>query len=142
MTTSIELSDPKQKAVYKELLETCNKIEAILIQPIEPDDPASVERQLADRIMYLGYTARMMEIATAVYDYAKGMAADMALTNDNLMEAKQDIQRKWMEGRLARYSAMYAKVETLVKDLRNSCNGLITIISFEKSKMQNERLAT
>ena len=137
---SIELVHKDQLKVYKELIEVCMKIESVLMQPIEPDDPSSVERQLAERISYLGYTSRMMEQAIGIYDHVKGLAVDLILQSP-VAEMKQSIQKNWFDGKLARYSALYARVENLVKDLRNSIEGLRSILSYEKELIREQRLA-
>src|SRR3972149_6750007 len=83
----------KQLEIFNGLRDTIEKIEKIMREPIDSDQPDVVEKQLADRIVWLGYTSKIMEQATVIYDWAKGIAAVTCLSSvPGFEDLKMDLQ--------------------------------------------------
>lgn len=133
---SIQLPEEQEKIVNSVLI-SCNKIETKMLLTINHENSQEVECQLADLLLSLGDIPRLMAQATAIYDTAKGLASEEAMNNEVILNAKQNIQRGWFEGKLAKYSAIYVRVENIAKDIRNQIEGLRSILSFQKEEIRN-----
>ena len=127
------MKKPPEHPLYKILLEQILYIEKELLEPIDNTEDVCVQQRLAKRTEMLGVTAKMLEFATIIYEEAKGEMAEVVLDNDKILNAKQDIQRKYFEGKLAEHSALWVRTERVVKSLDKSIEGLRSISSFNKS---------
>lgn len=128
---TIKLS-PEQEAHYKNLVRLCEEIETAMDATIDGSDPAQIQHELSNRIPYLSNISKMMETATAIYDWAKGEAVKIAMKDASIIELKAAPQRLWFDGQLAKYSGMYQRVERLSKTLPSSVEGLRSLLSYEK----------
>lgn len=129
---TIDLS-PEQKATYNSLLEMLETIDKEMRMEIDVTNGDEIAHHLMQRINLLSLSARIMELATLIYDWAKGTAAEEILLNENLLDAKQDIQRKIIEGKIAKWDALYTRADRTVKDLNLSIEGLRSCLSYEKN---------
>lgn len=128
---TIEL-DPKQQDLYNKVIKLCCDIEKEMHTSVDPTIPEQVQNQLSNLLPYLANLSDMVSVATAIYDWAKGKVADEIINNQTILDAKQGIQKNFIEGRLAKYNALYARVESVSKNLRSSVDGLRTLLSYEK----------
>lgn len=133
---SIQLPD-EQQAIVTDVLKHCNLIEGKMLVAINSENTIEIETQLADLILSLGDIPRLMAQATAIYDTAKGMASQEAMSTPEILNAKQNIQRMYFDGRLSKYNAIYIRVENIAKDIRNQIEGLRSLLSFQKEEIRN-----
>lgn len=129
---SIELNN-EQKKLWAELIGYITSIEKAMAAVIDHAESENIAYCLNERIALLATSPRMMELATAIYNYAKGQAANEAMNNEVIFKAKQDIQRKWFDGKLAKYEGIYIRAERCSKDLFNQIEGLRSLLSYNKS---------
>lgn len=128
---TIQLSEDQQQK-YNSVIKLCCDIEKEMHNTVEASDPVQIQNQLSNLLPYLSNLSDMVSIATAIYDWAKGKVADEIISNDSLMEAKQNILSNFIQGRLAKYNALYQRVESVSKNLRSSVDGLRSLLSYEK----------
>lgn len=129
---SIELQD-NQKQAHQELIGLIADIEKAMATTIDSTNSENVSYCLNERVALLSTCPRMMELATTIYNWAKGRAAEDALTNKNIYNAKQFIQIKYFNGKLAKWDGLYARAERCSKDLVHQIDGLRSILSYNKS---------
>jgi len=129
---SVELSEI-QKPLYNEMMGYILAIETEMLIEVDQTNGENIAYTLMKRISLLATCARMMSTATAIYDWAKGEAAKEVLGHEQLLNAKQDIQRKWFDGRLSKWNALYVRAERSYKDLSLSIEGLRSLLSYEKN---------
>lgn len=127
----IELNKDQQK-IYDDTIRLCCDIEKALSTTIEPTEPTQISTQLENLRPYLANCSTLISNATAIYDWAKGKVMDDIIEQDKLLECKQEILKNYIAGKLARYSALYARCESLEKNLRSSIEGLRSMLSFQK----------
>lgn len=135
--TSVELTATQIPAL-NELNGLLAKIEKETAISVDHTTGDEVAFHLMRRIELQHHTPRIMELATMIYDHCKGMVAVEAMSEDRILNLKQDIQRKYFDGRLAKWNALYAKAERTCKDLNASMDGLRSILSREKELMKNQ----
>lgn len=128
---SIELVE-SQKAYYVELNTLIHKLNTEMAISVDATNGEEVAHSLTRRIENQQHNSRIMELATLIYDHCKGLAFEMANTDDKVLNAKSDLQRKWFDGVLAKWSALYAKAEHTVKANDKGIEGLRSILSREK----------
>lgn len=133
---SVELSEIQKKS-KQELINSVLVIEKYLNTTIDSQNGEECAHQLAEGILLLSTCGRIMELSTAIFEWAKGQVAVEAMADENVLRAGANIQRKWIDGRLAAYSALYARCERICKDLNSYNDGLRTIVSFNKETMRN-----
>ena len=134
----MEITLTKSQAAFMEkLTERCKRVEAILSTPVSVNDPEALLKELSSRIEALSLTSTLLADATLLYDYAKGSAVTLILEDEKLTGAKQDVLRLYIQGKLAKYNAIYVRAETLVKDLRNSVDGIRSLLSYEREMVRN-----
>lgn len=117
----------------------CAEISGAMATTVQPDNVHEVAQQLSNLLPYLSNLPLLMADATEIYDTAKGNAAIEALANSTLLGAKQDIQKRWFEGKLAKENSLFALVESTEKNLRSQIEGLRTLISLGKEQMNYEK---
>lgn len=128
---TIELNEEQTKR-YNGVIQLCCNIEKEMHVTVDPTIPEQVQQQLSNLLPYLSNLSDMVSISTAIYDWAKGKVADEIIGNSLLLEAKQGIQSNFIQGRLAKYNALYSRVESISKNLRSSVDGLRSLLSYEK----------
>lgn len=128
---TIQLNEKQQK-LYDSTLKLCTEIEGRLAVTIEPDDAHQIAAQLENIRPYLANCPMLMANATVIYDWAKGEAADSIIIDSKLMNCKQSILNGYITGKLAKYSALYARCESLERNLRSSVEGLRSLLSYQK----------
>lgn len=138
---TIELTE-QQKPVYQELMNYILAIEKEMVVEVDQTNGENIAYTLMNRINLLSSCAKMMSIATAIYDWAKGEVASEAMNNPNVMDAKQNIQRAWFDGRLAKWNAIYVRAERSYKDLSLSIEGLRSLLSYEKNLASMTKIAS
>lgn len=131
--------DKDQQAKYDNIIRTCCDIEKDMSVTIDAGNAQAVEDQLANVTPWLANLSVIISDATEIYDWAKGRAADEAIGNDLLLNAKAEVQRRWFDGKLAKYNALYVRAENLSKNLRSQIDGLRSILSFEKEQLNVQR---
>lgn len=132
---SIELS-PSQVPFLNELHDLIGKVEKETVISVDHTNGDEVAWHLMRRIELQHHTPRIMELATAIYNHCKGLAAAEAMSDERILSLKQDVQRKWFDGRLSKWDALYAKCERLCKDLANGIEGMRSLLSMEKELMR------
>lgn len=96
---------------------------------------ANLHLELKERTSMLGNIPRLMELATLIHGWAMGEASEQAMLSPEVLKAKQDIQRKWFQGKLAEAEALYAKCEQISKRFVDGNEALRSLLSYEKSLM-------
>jgi hypothetical protein len=132
MKTSITLNEAQQKT-RNDLIRLIAEIEKEMAVNIDSDNGEMIAQQLANLVPYLANTSKIMESATAIYDWAKGQVADEAFLNPQVLNAKQQFQRAWMEGKLSEWNALYERSVEVCKSLDKAVMGLQTLLSFQKN---------
>ena len=117
----------------------CAEIAGAMAVTVQPDNVHEVSQQLSNLLPYLSNLPLLKADVTELYDKAKGNAAIEALDNPKLLNAKQDIQKRWFEGQLAAENALFSQVESTEKNLRSQIEGLRTLVSLGKEQMNLER---
>lgn len=133
---TIELNEDQQN-IYNSIVRLCCDIEGEMQNTIESNNPVEVQEQLSNLLPYLANLSDMISKATAIYDWSKGEVVKEILTKDKLMEAKQNIISNYIQGRLAKYNALYQRVESVEKNLRSNIEGLRSILSYQKELIRN-----
>lgn len=133
---TIELNEEQQK-IYDLIVKLCCDIEGEMQSTIESNNPVEVQEQLSNLLPYLANLSDMISKATAIYDWSKGEVVKEILAKDKLMEAKQNIISNYIQGRLAKYNALYQRVESVEKNLRSNIEGLRSILSYQKELIRN-----
>jgi hypothetical protein len=137
--TSIEITPTQQQYVDK-LQMMLAKIDAEMAITIDSTSGDEVAYRLTRRIELLQYTAKVMDLATVLYDHCKGMCADEVMNNQQLLGLKADVQRKWFDGRLAKWNGLHIRSERTCKDLICGIDGLRSVLSREKELMKNNNI--
>ena len=83
----------------------------------------------------------MQATATAIFDWAKGEVVQEVLNSPQLTEAKQTVVSHHIQGRLAKYNALYERVQSIEKNLRSSVEGLRSLLSYEKENIRENKFA-
>ena len=128
---TIELN-PEQQKVYTNLVKLACEIEGAMAIVVVSDEPAQIKCAIDNRLPYLANLPKMMEGAVAIHDWAKGEVAKEMIADNRLYEAKQAIQLRYIEGRIAKYSALYERINSLHSALKLSIEGLRSLLSYEK----------
>lgn len=128
---AIQLPESYQPLV-KELTDYILAIESEMNITIDQTNGEYLAHTLMKRVSLLSTCPRMMELATKIYNTAKGIAADEIICNEKLLNLKDNIQRKWFEGKLCEWDALYARAERTYKSLESSIEGIRSLLSYEK----------
>lgn len=128
---SIQLTE-KQMPYLGELMGYIKQIESVMAEPVSTSDLNSLSYQLAKACTLLALQGRIMELASALYDYAKGEAVKQV--NKDL---KLELLRLELASLLSVHSARFERAERVVKGLTTYIDGLRTLISAEKELSKN-----
>lgn len=133
---TFELNADQQKQ-YDAVIKLCTDIEGEMRNHIEATDPQEVQAQLSTLLPYLSNLSDMVSVATEIFNWAKGEAASIAMSDSRVLGLKAEVQKKWFSGKLAKYDALYERVQSVEKNLRSSIEGLRTLLSYEKELIRN-----
>lgn len=120
----------EQASSVKELHDGLEAIRKTLSVDLPSDVPTVLMDELQVRIGMLATTPRLIKLATAYYNWAKGMVAQEMVADEKLLNAKQEIQRMFISGKMANYEAMHEEATKMIRSLELSIEGLRTMISF------------
>jgi hypothetical protein len=126
-----------QAAYYAKVSNKVKAVEEALAKPISVNNPEALVLELGIRLERLADSAELLAGATLLYDFAKGQVANLVLEEESLAGAKQEILKLYIQGKLAKYNALYIRVEAAVKDLRNSIDGIRSLLSYERELVRN-----
>lgn len=136
---SIQLSE-EQLPYLAELNGLIKKLNDEMGVTIDATNGEEVAAYLTRRVFLQQHNSRIMELATAIYDNCKGLAADQARKDESILNLKSDLQRKWFDGMLSKWSALYAKAEHTVKANDKGIEGLRTLLSRDKELIRTSHV--
>lgn len=116
-----------------ELIKKIEQIENRLKTVVDQSSGENIAFELNERTNLLSETPQIMELATKIYDEAKGKLAEEMFFDEKKLNAKQQIQIMYISGKLKEENALYVRAERCVKALDNSIKGLITLLSYDKT---------
>ena|ERR1035437_10049144 len=125
---------PEQTPYYNKLIRLVAEIEKVMATTVNADDANEVNYTLNERVVLLSTCPEIMELASMIYNTCKGVLADEMMINQKLLDSKQNIQRMYIDGKLSKWEGMFIRAERATKDLAKSIDGLITMLSFLKTK--------
>ena len=128
---SIELNQ-EQKKIFDSTMQLILACEKDLHTSVNPEESQECLNQLSNLMPHLGVMPEIMQNATVIFNWAKGQAAASAMDNTVILNAKQDIQKRFLEGQIAKWSGFYERAEQVQKSLALQIEGLRSIISFNK----------
>jgi len=128
--TKIKLQDAKLPELEKGL----SDIEGLMKDYIDHQQIEQVSEQLGKATQLLHVTGRLMEIATRIYDNAKGEAAYKLLANPQINKAATTLQVKIIEGMMSEQSALYMRADRTVKSLTIYIEGIRSLLSKNKEQ--------
>lgn len=116
----------------KELLEKIEKIEKQLRLEVDQTNGENLAFELNTRNQLLCETPHMMELASKIYDEAKGRVAEEIMFDEKKLNAKQQILLLYIAGKLKEENALYVRCERAVRALDKSIEGLRSLLSYDK----------
>lgn len=113
------------------------------MQAIEKEMRAGIDNTNGSELSYRltklvelnGTTPELMELAKAIHSHILGIAASEIIARPELLEAKQQVQKMYIAGRIAKWDALFERAEKVCSALVHSIDGLRSLLSFEKSLM-------
>ncbi len=130
--TSIELS-ADQIPHYNKLLDMLEVIEKEMRISVDNGNGPGLSLHLTRSVELLADTPKIMELAKVIHSHVSGCVAAKVLTDNNILEAKQQIQKLYIAGCLAKWDALYDRAEKTCSALVHRIDGLRSLLSFEKS---------
>ncbi len=130
--TSFEL-DAEQLPHYNKLLDMLEVIEKEMRISVDNGNGPGLSLHLTRSVELLADTPKIMELAKIIHSHISGNVAAKIMTDNNLLEAKQQIQKLYIAGCLAKWDALYARAEKTCSALVHRIDGLRSLLSFEKS---------
>ena len=127
----------EQQQLHSKLITAVNKIESAMANVIEYKDHEQLKFEIMSRTEMLHNNGQLLSWATALYDNAHGQVASYMLTNEALYKAANIVQKSWMQGQLTKWNALFVRTERVLKDLNNSIDGIISVLSYEKEAMKH-----
>lgn len=115
-----------------ELTDLVEKIEKQLRLEVDQTNGENLAFELNTRNQLLCETSHMMELATKIYDEAKGRVAEEIMFDEKKLNAKQQILLLYIAGKLKEENALYVRCERAVKALDKSIEGLRSLLSYDK----------
>lgn len=125
----------EQKKKIHELDEMILEIEKTISLPLDGIDGNAAVEIMNSCLSLFGTTGRIMEIAKAVHSSALSQAADAILTNEKLLNAKQDVQRAFLKGSIGKWEGKYERADRVVAALTHYIDGLRSVLSYYKEHM-------
>lgn len=114
-------------------------LEEILQRTVDSSKPHQVEQQIADLLPYVGKMPQLVGLAKWIHGEALKQVAASVIKDPELLKLKDNIQRQYINGEMSRYNALYEKITTMKSAVDKSIDGLRSILSFEKSLIQNSQ---
>lgn len=136
-TNTMIILNPTQQDILNRLTKKCENIERDLATPVNPNEPQDIQSQIEKLRPHLSDVSTMMADATSIYDYAKGECYKEIMKDSKLLTAKATIQKMWIDGELNEFNALYVRVESVTKALKNSIDGLVSMLAMEREKIKN-----
>ena len=128
------------KEEHQKIFDTCNKlcqeIEVAMKIPIDHANGNELKEGLEHLRPYLSNMPLLVAQSQGLWDTMKGEVVNDIIIEEKLLNLKSDLQRKWIEGKLAKFSSLVLRVESLEKNLRSSMEALISNLSYEKELMK------
>lgn len=132
--TKIKIEDEK----LPELEMGITHIEDLMEISIDHQNLEQVSEQLSNALNLLHTTGRLIEVATRMYDYAKGVAVYQTAMNEQTKKLPTTLQVKIVEGLICNQSGMYAKTDRVIKSLTSYIEGMRSILSSLKEERKSE----
>ena len=132
------MKKPQEYSQYRELMEAILMIEKELLITIDQTNSENVLYCLNNRAQMLTFTSKMVEDATFIYETAKGEVAELIIVDDKLLNVKQGILSKFIEGKMAEHTALYARAERCWKMLDKNIQALVSVLSFNKELIKSD----
>lgn len=126
----------KQQQIFDNVNNLCKEIEKAMGVTIEPTNPEEIKSALENLRPYLANCSTMTAQASGLYAMMKGELVEDIMLNEKVMQLKSDLQRKWIEGKLAKFSALYERAVSVEKNLRSSIEALRSQLSYEKENVK------
>lgn len=115
-----------------ELVKKIELIESRLNTVVDQTMGENIAFELNERTNLLSKTPVIMELATKIYDEAKGRLAEEIFFDEKKLKAKQQIQIMYIAGKLKEENALYVRAERCVRALDKSIEGLRSLLSYDK----------
>lgn len=131
---SITPTKEQQDSINK-LVDMLDRIDAVMASQVDHRFIDSISEALQNGANILSLDGKVMELATAQYDWAKGAAIEIIMAD--MREYKQDVLRYKLSGMLASYSARYERAVATIKALSNFNDSMRTLISKEKEMLKS-----
>jgi len=113
-------------------------IEDLMEIVVDHQNLQQVSEQLASGLQLLHTTGRLIEIATRMYDYSKGVAVYQTAMNEQTKKLPTTLQVKIVEGLISNQSGVYAKTDRIIKALDKYIEGLRSMLSNLKEERKIE----
>lgn len=126
-----------QQKMFDNINRLCQEIEKEMKTTIEISNPEAIRFGLEQLRPYLANCSMLTAQATGLYDTMKGEVVNDIILNEKILNLKSDLQRKWIEGKLAKFSSLYERTVSVEKNLRSSIEALRSQLSFEKEFAKN-----
>ena len=127
----------QQQQIFDSLIRSCEKIEGDLKTTVSPNHPQEIQNQLETLRPYYSDVPKMLSQATSLYDCAKLQCANAIFKEVDILNAKQNIQKMWIDGQIRKYNKLFIRVESVTKKLDKSIDTLVSLLSFEKEKIKH-----
>lgn len=124
---------PDQQKRIDELSGYLEAMENTMKKEVDHTDISSLTYQLSKAITLLATQGKVMELASFLFDWAKGKAVEIVKDED----LKHEVLKLKLSGLLAQHSARFDRSERTVKALTTYIDGLRTLISAEKELSKN-----
>lgn len=126
---------PDEQKKYNDTIKLCCDIEKELHTTVDTNNGEEIAHQLESLRPFLANCPTLIANATELLESAKGQVADIIMNMDQDM--KHEVMKQFISGKLAKFSALYARAESLEKNLRSSVEGLRSILSYQKELTKN-----
>ena len=126
----------KQQQVFDNVNRLCKEIEKAMSVTIEPTNPEEIKSALENLRPYLANCSTMTAQSSGLYAMMKGELVEDIMLNEKVLNLKSDLQRKWIEGKLAKFSSLYERTISVEKNLRSSIEALRSQLSYEKETVK------
>lgn len=125
--------------LYNQTISLCADIEKAMAISVQSDNPAEISHHISHLTPYLSNCSLLVSNAVEIFDKEKENAAIEAMENAKVYSAKQDIQKRWLEGRLSKYNALHTRAVSVEKNLRTSIEALRSLLSYNKELANLEK---
>jgi len=116
---------------------TLKKYEDAMAHAVHTSDLEGIETKLMNLTELIAWNPSVIEKASILYDSARLEIANHIMANETLLKAKQDVQKIYIQGKLAAENAMFLRAERACRDIINCIEGLRSILSFKREQIRN-----